>query len=138
MAISDAEFASFTAYQGKPMNLLFLRTGNSCQSQMAEGWARQLSKKRPFIAAKVYPSAVTWIFEKNGYLPALTWAISKEQKPGQSSVQINIFTGTLSPARRLDFTPDWEAHEVYVALVTQCDILGAKFDISICAIFDHC
>lgn len=28
------------------MNLLFLCTGNSCRSQMAEGWARQLSEEQ--------------------------------------------------------------------------------------------
>ncbi|MDA1371921.1 MAG: arsenate reductase ArsC [Proteobacteria bacterium] len=31
------------------MNLLFLCTGNSCRSQMAEGWAREFSKTHPAI-----------------------------------------------------------------------------------------
>jgi arsenate reductase len=35
------------------MNILFLCTGNSCRSQMAEGWGRQLSRKHEFRSAGV-------------------------------------------------------------------------------------
>jgi len=35
------------------MNILFLCTGNSCRSQMAEGWGRQLSGDHAFRSAGI-------------------------------------------------------------------------------------
>ncbi len=35
------------------MNILFLCTGNSCRSQMAEGWGRQLSADHEFHSAGI-------------------------------------------------------------------------------------
>jgi arsenate reductase len=35
------------------MNILFLCTGNSCRSQMAEGWGRQLSREHEFRSAGI-------------------------------------------------------------------------------------
>jgi len=35
------------------MNILFLCTGNSCRSQMAEGWGRQLSSDHMFRSAGI-------------------------------------------------------------------------------------
>jgi arsenate reductase len=35
------------------MNILFLCTGNSCRSQMAEGWGRQLSRAHEFRSAGI-------------------------------------------------------------------------------------
>jgi arsenate reductase len=35
------------------MNILFLCTGNSCRSQMAEGWGRQLSDDHEFCSAGI-------------------------------------------------------------------------------------
>jgi len=35
------------------MNILFLCTGNSCRSQIAEGWGRQLSRTHEFRSAGI-------------------------------------------------------------------------------------
>lgn len=40
----------------KPVNILFLCTGNSCRSQMAEGWAKWHSKQLFEIQSAGYES----------------------------------------------------------------------------------
>ena len=52
---------AFVAVKKQKLKILFLCTGNSCRSQMAEGWAEKLKEDQiePFSAG-VFPINVNW------------------------------------------------------------------------------
>lgn len=51
VSVAASELESDVERKGDSLHLLFLCTGNSCRSQMAEGWARSLASE-PFLEVK--------------------------------------------------------------------------------------
>nr|WP_321401607.1 arsenate reductase ArsC [uncultured Desulfobacter sp.] len=101
------------------LKILFLCTGNSCRSQMAEGWAREL--KGDIIEA--YSAGV----ETHGLNPSAVKVMAEAgvDISGQQSKRINQFMD-----RQLDavITVCGHAHETCPYFPPRCKVIHVGFD----------